>query len=155
MKIWNRRGAGGFTEELPALLVVLVALSLFIASAAQARASYMSRRSAIADRERVESFASMVCADETLTWQGRLGMFDAACLADANASSGFQDRHPSVGFEYRVTVADDSGTARWSCNSSEPPLSGDKIRVSRPCNVVEPDGFVRTGIVYVEGWGMD
>jgi hypothetical protein len=157
MRKWERQGVGGFTEELPALLVVLVALSLFIASAAQAQASWSSRQSALRSRERVEAFAGLVLADETMLWHGRLGMFDSARLEDANASLDFLAAHRAsvVGFDYRVTVTDASGIPVWSCNTSAPPVSGDKVRASRPCNVVTSEGIAIPAMLHVEGWGLD
>jgi len=156
MRRWDRRGVGGFTEELPALLVVLVAISLFIASAAQAYASYGSRQAAVRDRERVESFAGQLCSDGEMEWQGRLAVFDAASLSDANASAAFQSRYNAsrMGFEYAVTISDLSGNGSWVFSSGSGYVAGAKVRISRACNLAEPDGFVRPALLTIEAWGV-
>ena len=154
MKLWDRKGIGGFTEELPALLVVLVAIALFVASAAQAYASYGSRQATVRDRERVESFAGQLCVAAELTWHGRLAMFDVASLSDANTSTTFQSLYNSsrMGFEYNVTFSDLSGTDSWNFASGAGYMAGTKVRIARACNLVDPDGFVRPALITVETW---
>ena len=156
MKRWGGQGVEGFSEELPALLVVLVAISLFVASAAQAYATYGSRQAALRERERVESFATMICADEELAWSGRLGMFHIASLSDSNASASFESRYNStiIGFSYIVTISDQYSTDSWAFASGPGYASGEKVRIARACNLFEPGGFVRPAILEVEAWGM-
>jgi hypothetical protein len=156
MKLWDRSGVGGFTEELPALLVVLVAISLFIASAAQAYASYGSRQAAVRDRERVESFAGQLCSDAELTWHGRLAMFDASSLSNANASKAFHSRYNSsrMSFDYSVTIADLSGSDSWNFSSGSVYIAGAKLRISSACNIADSGGFVRPALLTIEAWGM-
>ena len=156
MKRWDRKGVGGFAEELPALLVVLVAVSLFVASAAQAYASYGSRQAAIRDRERVAAFAGQLCADGELTWNGRLAMFDIASLSDANASSMVLARYDAsrMGFEYKVAISDLSGSGCWNFTSGAGHASAAKVRIARACNLVDHSGVVRPALLTVEAWGM-
>src|SRR5512137_2282869 len=87
MSRWDRRAVGGFSEELPAMLVILIALSIFIAGAAHAFSSWGERKDAVRDRERVATFAGQICAEQNLTWHGRLAMFDMASLSGANTTA--------------------------------------------------------------------
>ncbi|MFH0816626.1 MAG: hypothetical protein V1934_07415 [Methanobacteriota archaeon] len=156
MRRWDGKGVGGFAEELPALLVVLVAISLFVASAAQAYASYGSRQSAIRDRERVESFAVQLCAESELTWNGKLAMFEIASLSDSNASDTFHSRYNSskMGFGYKATFSDLSGADAWIFSSDLEYTGGEKVRIAKACNLVDKGGFVKPALLTVEAWGL-
>jgi hypothetical protein len=154
MGLWDRRAVGGFSEELPAMLVVLVAVSLFIASAAQAYASWDERQRDAKERERVETFAARLCAEPNLTWHGRLAMFDSARLADANCSAFLRSAYSAdaLGFEYSVSVSGIDGAEIWRHASAIEPEGASVVRASRACNVVEADGLVRPCLLEVEAW---
>jgi hypothetical protein len=155
MSGWDRRGTGGFLEELPALLVVLIAVSLFIASAAQAYVSHVSRVSDMRDRERVETFAGQLCSDEGLTWWGRLAMFSAASLSNDNITATLLEKYPvqQLGFDYNVSFRDASGQVAWSCASGVEAAGQTTISVQRACNIVGLNGTVFPALMTVRAWG--
>lgn len=101
----NDAGVAGAFEELPALLVVLVAVSLFTVSVAHAVSSGDDAR----DRARLQddclAFASMVRCSEVLGGSGCSGEFDMARLANASAVDFAEEFNSTMlGFGYRVVV---------------------------------------------------
>jgi hypothetical protein len=96
--------AGAF-EELPTLLVVLVAISLFSVSVAHAAASWGESDDYIKLQEDCQTFAGMVRASDTLCAEGKTGIFDIGKLQNISQEDFLEEFNSTLfGFGYRVTI---------------------------------------------------
>jgi hypothetical protein len=96
--------AGAF-EELPTLLVVLVAISLFSVSVAHAAASWGESDDYISLQEDCQIFAGMVRASDTLCAEGRTGVYDIGKLQNISQDDFLEEFNSTLlGFGYRVTI---------------------------------------------------
>jgi hypothetical protein len=96
--------AGAF-EELPVLLVVLVAISLFSVSVAHAAASWGKSDDYINLQDDCQTFAGMVRASDTLCAEGKTGIFDIGKLQNLSYGDFLEEFNSTLlGFGYRVTI---------------------------------------------------
>lgn len=96
--------AGAF-EELPTLLVVLVAISLFSVSVAHAASSWGESDDYTDLQEDCLTFAGMVRASNTLCVQCKTGIFDIGKLQNISNEDFMEEFNSTLlGFGYRVTI---------------------------------------------------
>ncbi|MEW5937982.1 MAG: hypothetical protein AB1665_09250 [Candidatus Thermoplasmatota archaeon] len=154
MRSWSSKGIGGFMEELPALLVVLVALSVFIAGAANAYYAYVDHRESLSRRERCQAFVGQVLSEPGLTAESRNALFDRSKL-EAMSNEEFTARFPSAraGFEYSVeiTAPDAAYTAGFGYSPVE---AQTKVVIEAPCNILDEEGIVWPGLLRLTAWGF-
>jgi hypothetical protein len=126
-----RGGGEESLEEVPALLVVVLGLSIFILSIAQAYVAYAVQAEQMRGQELVRQFATSINSYEEITWDWRPGVFDSVKLATLPDEAVLREFNPeSLGFQYQITVVDVSS---YSCesrdtyrlNSSQMPLGDD------------------------------
>jgi hypothetical protein len=159
MKSWGKDGVGDVSEELPALLVVLVALAIFISGVAQAYSSYLEREKTLDRNEKIRSFLSTLSSDPALTEEGRIGIFDYAALVDVNSTKHVLDAYSAgkIGFHFSIRISDASRSFRLPnvTFQDEPALEGSEtVALSSPCNIIDADGFVRPALIAVNAWGF-
>ncbi len=99
------KGVVGLYEDVPALLIVIVGTVIFLSSLYAALGSY-DRGKEVSDfeKEAIE-FAEAVRASPLLTYENRIGQFDASKvqgLDSENLTRSFNDPD----FYYRVTLTD-------------------------------------------------
>jgi hypothetical protein len=156
MPRWGRGGVGGFTEELPAMLVVLVAVSLFVASLATAHSSFVERERWLDRRESVSSVLGLLWSDQELT-EGHAGMYDAMTLADENSTSYVVSiLSPAVlGFQYRLEITSlDGKDLNFTVETGQRPTGKPTVVESSPCNILVGQGHVEPGLVRITAWGF-
>ena len=136
--------AGAF-EELPVLLVVLVAVSLFSVSVAHSAASWGAEDDYSNLQEDCQAFSEMVRSSRTLCLEGRSGIYDYSRLQNMSQSNFFEEFNSTLlGFEYRVIVQClDTGAGNISQNvtirTSEMP-KGAPLATFSTCVSVDFDG---------------
>jgi hypothetical protein len=96
--------AGAF-EELPVLLVVLVAISLFSVSVAHAASSWAESDDYLNLQDDCQTFAGMVRASDTLCAEGKTGIYDIGKLQNISQEDFLEEFNSTLlGFGYRVTI---------------------------------------------------
>jgi hypothetical protein len=148
--------AGSF-EELPVILVVLVAISLFSVSLAHASTS----RGESDAREKLQqdclTFSALVRSSEALGAGNSPGTYDMVCLANLSVSDFLAEfNSTSLGFEYLVTIQCidlDKGNISLSRDimSSEIPLGG-IVAAHHTCVNVDNGGRVGMARLTVSIW---
>ena len=100
-------GISGAFEELPALLVVLVAISLFTVSMAHSYSAYGSNAEYARLQEDCRDFTRMVRGAEIICHDSGPGEFDVVALQNLSTETFLEEFNPELlGFQYRVTVQD-------------------------------------------------
>ena len=116
-------------EELPVLLVVLVAISLFSVSVAHAATSWGDTDDYLTLQEDCQTFAGMVRSSETLCVEGKAGVYDFGRLQNISYDDFLDEFNSSMlGFGYRVSIqCIDTSTGNITLNTeiqtSEIPLN--------------------------------
>lgn len=101
----REEGMIGVFEELPALLVVLVAISLFAVSVAHSYSAWGESRDFLQLQEDCQTFAGMVRGSDTLCVQGKDGCYDLARLEELSEDTFRDEFDPvSLDFEYLVSI---------------------------------------------------
>lgn len=159
MKRWGKDGIGDVSEELPALLVVLVALAVFFSGVAQAYSSYVERERTLEMYDRAESLLSSLRSDPALVAEGRVGIFAYATLTDVNSTRRILDTYDSerIGFEFSVRISDTSpedALSNVTIQDETFPQGAESVVVSSPCNIIDADGFVRPATISLQAWGF-
>lgn len=95
----------GVFEELPALLVVLVGISLFMVSAAHSFSEWGGDQDYASLQEDCQTFTAMVKSSDLLCSEGKSGCFDMAMLENCSEQEFLSTFNSSVlEFEYQVTI---------------------------------------------------
>ena len=128
---YRSRGGEESLEEVPALLIVVLGLSIFILSFAKAHVAYAVQAEQVRGQELAGQFADAVGAYEELTWDWREGVFSAVKLATLPDAVVLQDFNPdSLHFQYQIAVLDVSSYPcedryAYRLNTSHLPLDED------------------------------
>lgn len=153
-------GISGAFEELPALLVVLVAISLFTVSMAHSYSAYGSNSDRLKLQEDCQDFARMVRNADMLCPDSRSGEFDMIALQNLSTETFLEEFNPELlGFQYRVTVQDldmETGNVSMSITiqSAEMENALDIATFSTCVNLVDFDR-VGAGRLTVSIWRTD
>ena len=103
----SRRGASDVFEEIPSILVVIVATFFFLMTMADtiiSHSEFHNERSLMAD---LSSFCDSVLSYGPLLHDSTYGRLDSGKLTE-KARSGFQNHHDPqlLGFHYNITITD-------------------------------------------------
>lgn len=153
-------GIAGAFEELPTLMVVLVAVSLFSVSVAHAVLSFDSTEDYSGLREDCLTFSGMVRASETLSDDGKPGVFSHNKLQNLTGEDFLREFNAtSLGIGYRVSVQClDTGTGNiildWTVQSADIPKSLDLATFSS-CIGVDNNGIREAARLTVTIWRVD
>ncbi|MBI5000250.1 MAG: hypothetical protein HZB92_01805 [Euryarchaeota archaeon] len=159
MRFGGNDGVGGFMEELPALLVVLVAISVFVAGVASAYAGYVERSESLARRDRCQAFVQQALSEPSLLHDSRQGLFDWGKVS-VLSNSDFTARFPTerAGFNYSIELraignsTDSLLHARFGFDA--PSGAAQKVAIDAPCNILTPEGRVEPAIMGLVAWGF-
>ena len=92
-------------EELPALMVVLIAISLFSVSMAHATMSWDDNQEYIALQEDCQTFAGMVRSSDTLCGENAAGIYNLARIQNITNETFLEEFNSTLlGFEYRIII---------------------------------------------------
>jgi hypothetical protein len=101
----SREGVAGAFEELPALLVVLVGISLFTVSAAHSFSEWSGDQNYASLQEDCQTFAAMVKSSDLLCSERKSGCFDMAMLENCSEQEFLSMFNSSaLGFDYQMTI---------------------------------------------------
>ncbi len=139
---WRRDGVAGFFADIPALLAIIIGLSIFTFSLYSAHGSYLDRRGSEDMARRLDSFAKEFNTNSVLT--SSPGVYLGEALRNLNQSDVMELYPPeALGFHYRIDFQDDSGYANGYSTSFET----DKMPSQR-------DVFAKsTSVLITEGTG--
>jgi hypothetical protein len=152
---WNREGIAGFFEDLPALLVVLVAVAIFILSIAGAYAAYGDYLQQLRFHEQAVEFSESIRTYEFLTYNQEEGKFQADALNETTAAQMAIDFHPeNVGLHWNVRVVDVSGYGgkyTWSAGETVP-QGVSRIAITSPLTIRNNSDQIRGARLVVTVW---
>lgn len=153
----DRKGAGGMMEELPAFMVVVISLIIFIASSYSASISFGNMRNSASLREDASSYLRAFRSYESILERGTYtgepltGQFDPAKLDGLDTSALRKDLNPRHPFN--VTVQDMMTNVTWSFGAN-PALSpgSSHVRESTAALIALPDGDRNPALLTVVMW---
>lgn len=107
MFVRDETGTVDIFEEVPAILVVIVAVFIFLMTVAEGFISYSERKEDDRLTQQLESFCDSLLSFELLLFDSEMGRFDSFRL-DAEGREKLHDsfRPDMLGFHYNVTIAD-------------------------------------------------
>ncbi len=148
-------GIAGFFEDLPALLVVLVGVVVFLLSIAGAYAAYGEYLAQLRFHENAVEFSESVRTYGPLTVNGEEGKFSAGALNDSTAAQMAIDFHPDmVGLHWNLRVVDVStypGKYEWSAGEALPE-GASRVAVTSPVTIRNNSDQVHAGRLIVTVW---
>ncbi len=153
-------GIAGAFEELPTLMVVLVAVSLFSVSVAHAASSWNGTEDYSGLQEDCLTFSGMVRASETLCDDGKPGTFSYNKLQNLSGEEFLKEFNAtSLGIGYRVVVqCMDTGTGNialnWTVQSADIPKGVD-LATFGSCVGVNNNGRIGAARLTVTIWRAD
>jgi|SRR3990172_4819391 len=149
----DRRGIAGFFEEIPLLTIVIIGLSVFLASLFSAYSLYVGALEALRFRENAQDFAESLYADSRLTGDGPGGRFIAASLTEDVRAELETDFQPiNLGFHYNVTVSDVSDYPdRFTWYAGESAAGRDVRTITKPLVIVDGD-LAHPSLLIVKVW---
>ncbi|MCK5024912.1 MAG: hypothetical protein KAR56_04775 [Thermoplasmata archaeon] len=101
----GEEGTAGPFEELPALMVVLIAISLFSVSVAHATMSRDDNQEYITLQEDCRTFASMVRSSHVLCGENPAGIYNLVHIQNISNEAVLEEFNSTLlGFEYRITI---------------------------------------------------
>ncbi|MDO9537676.1 MAG: hypothetical protein Q7J68_05110 [Thermoplasmata archaeon] len=158
VRVGNDAIAGAF-EELPSLLVVLVAISLFSVSVAHASISWNENSDYLALQEDCIVFAGMVRNSKVLGMDGQPGTYDSKVLLNLSEESFFEEFNSTLlGFGYRVVIncidSDGQSNLNLTIQSSEIAQATD-FATAHTCVNVDMGGKMAAARVAVTIWRLD
>lgn len=107
MVVGDEAGTVDIFEEVPAILVVIVAIFIFLMTIAEGFVSYSERTEEDRLAQQLESFCDSILSFELLLFDSEMGRFNSFRL-DAEGREKLHDsfRPDMLGFHYNVTIAD-------------------------------------------------
>lgn len=148
--------AGAF-EELPVILVVLVAVSLFSVSVAHAAISMNEGRERAKLQETCLAFAELVRSSELLSGDSGPGIFNRECLLKLSRNDFCQEFNSTIiGFEYRIIIqCMDADTGNITLNTeiqtSEIPANAE-VAIYHTCVNIDDGGVMGFARMSVSVW---
>jgi len=143
--------AGAF-EELPALLVILIGISLFSVSFAHATTTRDDFYEYQELQEDCLDFAGMVRGSETLCGKNSQGTFDSSRLSNETGQAFIEEFNSTLmGFEYRVSVQVIGNGSSVLLQSSEIPELSDTATF-HTCANVDVNGRIEAARISVSIW---
>lgn len=100
----NEGGVAGFFEDIQVLIVVTISMGIFLASAVNAYASYLSFQDSIRFQKDANDFADSLLSYDGLIHEKRRGMLDAFKLGNLDPQKIRQDLQ--INYEFQIIVND-------------------------------------------------
>ncbi len=145
--------AGAF-EELPALLVVLIAISLFSVSFAYATTSWAEDREYLGLQEDCRTFSSMVRSSTTFCGDCDAGLFDLSRVQNiTNYSIQNEFNSTILDFDYRVSIQPIEGNSSITFQTSEI-LDMANVATYHTCVNVLDSGNITSARLIVSIWRL-
>jgi hypothetical protein len=103
----SARGATDIAEEIPSILVVIVATFLFLMTVAETVVSYSRFQDERLLDDKMSSFCDSVLSYEPLLYDSTYGQLDSTKLNEKTRSRLQEDYDPRLlGFHYNITILD-------------------------------------------------
>ncbi|MBA3046042.1 MAG: hypothetical protein KKH41_07340 [Candidatus Thermoplasmatota archaeon] len=144
---WGDDAVAGSFEELPALLVVLIAISLFSVSVAHATMSWDDSDDYVSLQEDCATFAGMVSSSSMLCVEGHPGVYDYSALQNISEAEMLEEFNTTLfGFEYRISIQCldlESGNITFDREiiTAEQPKGSNAACFNTCVNVMQPAGI--------------
>lgn len=104
----NTKGIGGFFTDVPALIVIIIGLSIFTVSVYNFHDNYVEKKYEDGMEEDLESFMKDIRNYDYIAESD--GVFYSSNLQELNSTRIREDYDPnSLGFGYKIEVIDNSG----------------------------------------------
>jgi hypothetical protein len=157
MTINDVRGTADIFEEIPAILIVIVASFVFLISVAESFISYSARKEADQMGDKLDSFCDSVLSFEPLLVDSVPGIFDSFRLDDTGREKISEFFHPEMlGFHYNLTLVDVSMyEERYSWFAGEERIENARERTtSIPVIIRNPYGQHHSALLKVTIWEL-
>lgn len=103
----NTKGIGGFFTDVPALIVIIIGLSIFTVSVYNFHDNYVEKKYEEGMEEDIESFMKDIRNYDYIAESD--GVFYSSNLQELNSSVIQEDHNPELlGFDYKIKVIDNS-----------------------------------------------
>lgn len=103
----NERGAAGVFEEVPSILIVIVATFLFLLSFTNGIASHSRFQEETEAINRLDEFCTSILTYEPLLYRSKPGILDASKLNENTLQGLNQHFSPGLlGFHFNITLLD-------------------------------------------------
>ena len=152
----QKQGVAGFYVDLPALLAIMIGISIFTISIYGAHTSYLERRQEGKMNRQLDNFVRDLRSYSYLAISP--GVFRADRLNNLNISY-IEETYPSetLGFHYQINIDDNSGYRHdHSVSFSTSPIPYDRDVYAKSTSVLIQEGSGRTHLarmtVYI--WGV-
>ena len=107
-------------EELPAIMVVLIAISLFSVSVAHATMSWDDNQDYLTLQENCQTFVGMVRNSDILCGENPAGVYDFASIQNISSETFLKEFNSTLlGFEYRISIQPIDNQTAITFQSSE------------------------------------
>ncbi len=103
----DNRGIAGFFEDIPALIVVVIAIGMFTVIMVHAYAGYVAQQNALRMYEDCREFTQSIRTYDSLIYQSQEGMFDVQKMETlTNETLEYDFNRTSLGFDYQILIRD-------------------------------------------------
>ncbi|UCG68759.1 MAG: hypothetical protein JSV09_13285 [Thermoplasmata archaeon] len=129
-------GIGGFFEDIPTLIIVILGFGIFLLSIVNAFVGYQAQQDNFRMHRECVEFTEALMAYEELTYESTKGIIDGDKFLIISEDDLKQDFNPaSLGFDYRIIIKDvsdyeNSNTYIKSFQTSSPPARLSKYSVT-------------------------
>lgn len=140
-------GAAGFFEDIPVLIVVLIATGIFLYSLVHAYVVYLDNLENQTMADEVAGFQDAIRGYEGLIVDFEEGVFSGDKLISISLEDLKEDFNPRVlGYNYQVSIIDTSSYQNSlnytkSFATSEPPARGDRYSVTTSVLILIEDSY--------------
>lgn len=147
MPKFAEEGAAGFFEDIPVLIVVLIATGIFLYSLVHAYVVYLDNLENQKMVDEAVGFQDAVRGYEGLIVEFEEGVFSGDKLISLSLEDLTEDFNPLVlGYNYQVTIIDTSSYQNSldytkSFATSEPPARGDRYSVTTSVLILVEDTY--------------
>ncbi len=149
----NEKAIAGFFLDVPALLAILIGLSIFTLSIFHAQQNYNELRENESMERKLQDFIKNI-RTSSLTVGG--GKMRASTIENLNISS-LKDKFPpdQIGFDYNITIQDNSQYDEpyyFSFQTSDKPKNDDIYSTKSPITIEEGNGASHLASLRVLIW---
>ncbi len=151
----SERGTADILEEIPSILVVIVATFLFLMTATDTIITHSEFRSERLLADELSSFCDSILSHEPLLFDSTYGQLDSRKLTEKGRTE-FEDHYDTqlLGFHYNITVIDVSLYERiyfWTAGE-DPDLSSTRVQSLVPATVCNELGEHHSVILRIVIW---
>lgn len=155
----DNRGVAGFFEDIPALIIVVIAIGMFTVSAAHVYAGYVAQQNTLRMYDDCREFTQSIRTYDGLTYRSQEGMFDIQKIESlANETLEYAFNRTSLGFDYQIIIRDVSDYPKPIMKSFGAfiiPLDISKITITSSVNIRISNDEIHAAqlIVTIWSWG--